>query len=144
MEEIRSVVSIQAEFEDDSEWSAEGDLTVPAGKAVMKNLIASLKNRGIETFSLSQKDYYGWETSFYFSGNRYFLVLQLLDEWILEGRTDSAVRNLLNRQKTNTGLHEAMLVVHEVLISDNRVREVSWFTKQDFDSKNRPLGKPAP
>ena len=69
---------------DDTQWSEDGEINVPGGEAIVSVVRDYLRAAGVSCSVPCLRDSYGWELLAEFDGQRFFVVVQIVDEWIIQ------------------------------------------------------------
>jgi len=123
-------MTFQADFPDDAEWSAEGDLLVPGGKAVTEAIVAGLKARNMAVGEVTQHEWYAWA----FSVERYSCVVQGNEDWLVIVEDNAGMLKKALRGAETSGEFEAFLnTFHDVLTTDQRISDVHRYTRAEYE-----------
>ncbi len=84
-----------AKFPDEPVFSAEGDISIPAGLEAANAIVNSLTRHDFRCSQVVQRDYYGWEFQFTYRHCKANAVLQRIDKWILTLDSRLSVKNFI-------------------------------------------------
>ena len=118
------------------------DESPPPGRSVAARLVARLRNAGADvSHEVTPWETYGWEFGVRANDVVVSCILQASDSWLLITRPVRSFSDRL-RGRSFANEHSAVcLAVNEALRADSAVRNVQWFTRQEFE---RGPGRGAP
>ncbi len=124
-EQTIDCLTFETRLPDDSEWSQEGDLMVPGGRAIAVVLIELFREAGVNVESVEQQEYYAWLIPVESDGLRLEFYLHDLHPWLLicesQGRWYQLQRK---RQKLKVLCERVLTELKERLQSDSRFYDV--------------------
>jgi hypothetical protein len=107
-------------------------------------LIARLRDRGVEVESEPGQEDFGWYVRFRFGSARYFLIVGFRPDDESEGRTwivwIERNRGLLASPFSSRGIDSAVPeMVHAILTGAGEVKDVKWYSREEFKSESDTL-----
>ena len=136
MNAYRGFVTFDADFPDDSEWNDNGDLLVPGGQAITKELRKGLEHRGCSCTEIDQHSFYGWSFDATHDCVTVFFVLATVEEkWLLQVEPERSLLSRLMCRSNAADVESLQMLIHEVLHSDKRISTVLWYTREDYWSR---------
>ena len=110
------------------------DLSVPPGRVVATRLVSRLRDAGVDvSHDVTPWETYAWEFGVRIAETTVSCVLQASDTWLLITRP---VRSVIDRfrGRTFTDEHQAACrALDKVLMADPAIRDVRWYTRQEFE-----------
>jgi hypothetical protein len=113
------------------------------GDDVAKWLIAQLHVRSVETENEPGQEDFGWYVRLRFGGARYFLLVSLRPDNVLEGRTwilcIERDRGLLGSAfgLPRRGIDPAVPeLLNAILTGAHEIEDVRWYSSDEFDKEN--------
>ena len=136
---LRTFITFDADFPDDAEFAASGDIVRPGGNAIMIALADALGGQGYKLSELVQHSFYGWAFTTGKDGEHY-LILQFAGPWLLQaGIQDAAGRPV---EEADRAFVDLLHTCHHILLADSRFHNIRWFTREEYD-KSAP-GRASP
>ncbi len=119
-----------ADFPDDTVWDATGQrLVQQGGLNVARAIIPLLTDRGAKSGEPYKHSDYGWAFDVEFEGRKYWLMTQLIDDYILTTEESSLRRDsLLDPGSTYARFLE---LLHSRLAADGRFSGIVWYPGGD-------------
>lgn len=121
----QTFVTFEVDLPDDVELSEAGDIVIPGGRNVCNELIQMLKSEGVKVSDPIQRDYYGWEVSIQLRDQKFWILLQGGERWLLLVERRSGVLRWIGKSK-KTAFHEFLTLLSAAMKKDKRFRNVSW------------------
>ena len=141
----RDYVAFHADFPDDAQWDAQGNLFVPGGQTIAESLRTQLQSAGFSCSDVFQHDDYGWTFDAVSEKIKVWCLLAAVeDAWLLILKQKKSIIRYLFVPIGNLAFEEFQDKVHEILTGDERFSKVSWYTKSDYDSGKENRGSPSP
>ncbi len=143
MAEVRTVVTFQSEAFNTSETKSYYINPYRFGDDVARWISSEFQQRNIEVGEEVGEEDFGWYLTFQLNGIEYSFVLGWRegdetepDVWLgwLE-RDAGFVASLFGGRKKNIA-SEAAVAIHEILSQTDKVHDVRWHLRQDFDANN--------
>jgi hypothetical protein len=122
---LRTISTFTTTIPDDTQWSDDGEISVPGGKAIANIVSQFLRASGTSCGDPALRDSYGWELQAEFERQRFLIVVQLVDDWILQCEPVSK----LHVEPTSTMLR----LLAKCMASDERFGNVRWYFSTDFE-----------
>ena len=141
---IRTFVTFQADFPDDSQWDEDQNLLVAGGWTVATWLSQRLERSGCECSDVAQQSFYGWRFDACMDKQVIRCILQGGDPWLMicEARV-SRMRRLMGLED-RAPLRDLLVAVHQVLAGDSRFSVIRWLTREEYESGRESLGVDSP
>lgn len=142
--DLRTFACFEADFPDDGEFTAGGDIVRPGGRNVALALSEALRERGFAVTSPEQHSFYGWAFGVAGDDASIWVLLQFPGPWLLLSQDKTG---LLSRLKIDSAaFHRRVLeTLNQSLARDARFRNLSWYTKSEYEKgQSRGSGSPAP
>jgi hypothetical protein len=140
--ELRDFVTFDVRnLPDDPEFSVTGDIVIPAGRTLCKFLSPVFESKGMKVSRWHQHEFYGWEATLEIGGQRYWILLQGGEPWLLI--TERRGRLLAGKSESKTIFHKALTEIDAALKSDERLANVLWFTRPEYE-RGGQKGNPFP
>jgi len=135
--DLKTFVTFEADFPDDASFIADGDpADVPGGRAIAEALRGLLAARGFTVSAPAQHEHFGWALTAEEGGCRTWLLLQVGEPWLLITEDQSGmVARLLGRG--GPFQRRVLEALGEALRADGRFREVTWFTRAEYEAAGR-------
>ena len=132
-------------FETDVEpLDADGphDESPPPGRSVAARLVSHLRDAGAHvSHDVTPWETYGWEFGVRANDVGVSCILQASDSWLLITHPVRSFWDRLRGRSFATEHSAVCLAVNETLRADPAVRNVRWYTRQEFE---RGSGRAAP
>ena len=126
---------------DEPEFSESDDVLVAGGCKISVMLIAILRDMGYSVDGPYERSFYGWEFIASGHGQKYFFVLQLIEEWLLIAEDVTGFIGKL--RKNRPSLRDMLDKLSLRLISDGRFHNILWFSREEYSSGNT-IGRSSP
>jgi len=130
----RTLVTFEAAFPDEAQWTENGSPLVPDGRGISLVLAEALKMDGLCTSGVSQHNFYGWAFDVLFPRNNVWCLLQQLGPWLLLIEERKHGFGSLLRNARFEGLEMVLRAIDRTLKGDTRFSLIRWFTKQGYES----------
>jgi hypothetical protein len=139
---LRTHAAFAASFESEPEFAPTGGIERPAGRDALVVLASALTERGFHVSEPALRDYYGWEVVATNGPGRYWLLLQVVDHWLLTCADITWFAWL--RAGANARHEELLRTMGEILGGDPRFSDVRWFTAKEYEAFERRDAPAAP
>jgi hypothetical protein len=138
----RTFVTFNADFHDDSIWDQTASVVVPQGAAVAKTIVCGLESRGVKCTPITQHSFYGWRFVAQAFGERAECILQGAQPYLLICNPKTTfVRRLIGAWRA---LQELPVMIHGVLMTDQRFNTIKWFTRDEYEGGQTQNGAQTP
>jgi hypothetical protein len=141
---VRTFVTFEADFPDDSVWDAKENLMVPGGRVLATWLRERLQDRGLECSGVAQQRFYGWRFDATVRDEPVECILQGGHPWLLISEPKTSLLGRLVGHVDRSALEVVASSIHDILKRDLRFSSVRWFTRKDYEAGKDRLGADTP
>lgn len=124
---LRTFLTFEANFPDDCEFTAGGDVSRPGGQNIATAIAGLLSRQGWPTTAPIQHSFYGWAFTAG-EAHEFGFLIQDAGPWLLQCE-DQGTRQDERKQR------DVLSALNDELASDDRFRELNWFTKRDYEAR---------
>jgi hypothetical protein len=137
---MQTLVEFDADFPNDSEWDAAGNLQTPGGRAVITWISQSLRTNSLECSEVTQKSFYGWQCQVYCDGMKSQLVIQAgcTSMWLLICEPLPSPWRGLFGGTNSTSQQKILFALDSILKIDSRVSHIQWFSREEYEGGKHP------
>ena len=129
---LRTYFTFSADFPDDAEWDAKGNLVRPGGLAIAEFISRGTGSRGMPTTAPRQHNFYGWAFEVLHKGVNVWCLLQGGEPWLFLTDVPRSIWGTLTGRRHTEVHNEVVQVIAEVLLEDTRFVDVTAFTKDEY------------
>ena len=145
----RTHATFHADFPDDSVWNENEELLRPGGCVVATAIHNLLTDHSIRCTEVTQRDYYGWEFSFYVDEQPFLCVIQEYEagQWLLICESRVPFWRRVLKSNAPNGETTGPATVHERIVHDSRFSQIRWYHREQFekgDCEGDPNPQPTP
>ena len=143
---LRNYVTFTASCSDDAVWDENGNIRVPGGQNVSELLQIRLRKSGYTCTNAVRHHFYGW--SFEVAGARgtVWCLVQSggmgPESWLLICEPRSPGR--LFKWRRLSALADVVKALDQNFKDDERISDVLWYTRDEYESIQRDGGTPMP
>lgn len=134
--QVRTHLTLTTTIPDDAVWDDKDELAVPGGHALISAIHDGIAASADSCESPFQRSFYGWEFTFRFRGERFIIVVQATEAWLVicepDGKTDEPTTTM------------ALELLDRFFTNDKRFNDVRWHFRQDYEKGDESKGAHAP
>jgi hypothetical protein len=132
---MRNLATFEADFEDDAVLDSKQNIVSPAGQNIAMAIASHLSTLGYECSEPEQHSFYGWCFDVCWERERFWLLLQGGDPWLLICERNPTILQRLFRRRDEGCFNSFLLAVDTALKADTRFTDIRWFSRDDFEAK---------
>ena len=140
---VRTFLTFVSDIPDNAEWGPGNELLLPAGKKHIEIIAKAVSNHAKLIGEPWNEEDFGWEFLCRIDGFAVSFLIQQAPEWLVIIIPVEFLKSLIPGRR-NAALRKACAILQDVVSNDSRFCQPRWFTRQEYEAKDRGDGSPKP
>lgn len=141
---MRNFVTFETAFEDDAIWDSRENIISPAGRNVAAAIAAQLSMMGCACSEPTQHSFYGWSFNVTRDRERFWLLLQGRDPWLLICEPRRTILQRMFRVRDDDTFDSLLLTLYAALKADDRITHLRWYSREDYETNRSDVASESP